>query len=166
MFWTQDLYSLNNWHAGHCHTYNPPKELPPGVHGQFYALLGNLKKEIDPKLFNGFYIFLHDRGQFWPGKDLKRIGMSKVLNLRRDMEWSGVFEMKQKTLISKETSKCEEDANYSFTNCIFSWVSKTAGCQLGFLSTSPLKEDECTTKNDILRYSVSLLDECFLICCF
>ena len=130
--------------------------MPPGVHGQFYALLGNLKKEIDPKLFNGFNIFLHDKGQFWPAKDLQRIGMSKVLYLRRDIEWSGVFEMQQKTLISKENSKCEEDDGYSFTNCIFSWVSKAAGCHLAFLSAPPLDGIECSTRNDILRYSVLL----------
>ena len=34
------LFDLSTWGSGVCHTYNPPKEVEPGVSGQFYAILG------------------------------------------------------------------------------------------------------------------------------
>ena len=32
-FWSINLFDLNSWQPGLCHTYNPPKEVSPGISG-------------------------------------------------------------------------------------------------------------------------------------
>ena len=112
---------------------------------------------MEKQRFKGFNIYLHDRGQFWPGLEMGRIGMSTALYLKKNMEWSGSFIMNQKTLINKESIKCEDDPDYSFQQCVFSWVSQTAGCHLDWLYQPPLNTSTriCSSNQDILRYSVS-----------
>lgn len=53
-------------------------------------------------------------GQFWPGLEMGRIGLSDVFFLAKNYEWEGSFVMTQKTLLDKEDIKCHKDPNYSF----------------------------------------------------
>ena len=101
--------------------------------GQFYALLGHKEKVLDPMRFQGFNIYLHDAGnchfesnkelscfvlscldlscspgQFWPGWEMGRIGLSDVFFLAKDFEWEGSFQVEEKTLINKDDSPCSE----------------------------------------------------------
>ena len=59
-------------------------------------------------------------GQFWPGLEMGRIGLSDVFFLAKNYEFDGSFVMTQKTLIDKEDNRCNMDPNYSFqVNLIF-----------------------------------------------
>ena len=115
--------SRSTWGSGICHTYNPPAAVEPGVTGQFYALLGHKEKVLDPMRFQGFNIYLHDSGnyhlgsnkdlssspgQFWPGWEMGRIGLSDVFFLAKDFEWEGSFQVEEKTLINKADNPCSE----------------------------------------------------------
>ena len=98
--------------------------------GEFYALLGDKDKVFAPMRFLGFNIYLHDKGdkslglgggissttsgQFWPGLEMGRIGLSDVFFLAKNYEFDGSFVMTQKTLIDKEDNRCQMDPNYSF----------------------------------------------------
>ena len=74
-YWEMGLFDLSSWGSGVCHTYNPPQEVEPGVSGQLYTLLGDSNREKN-SVFLGFNIYLHDKGQFWPGLEMGRIGLS------------------------------------------------------------------------------------------
>ena len=47
-------------------------------------------------------------GQFWPGLEMGRIGLSDVFFLPKNYEWEGSFVMTQKTLIDKEDIRCQK----------------------------------------------------------
>ena len=78
---------------------------------------------LDPMRFQGFNIYLHDAGnfhfesnrdlscspgQFWPGLEMGRIGLSDVFFLAKDFEWEGSFQVEEKTLINKADNPCSE----------------------------------------------------------
>ena len=155
--WSVELFDLNPYKGGLCHTYNPPRETPPGVAGHFYAWLGNKGKLFIESNLLGFEIFLHDKDQFWPGPDMKRIGISEMLFLKKNTEWTGHYEFSQQSHINKENSPCEEDPRYSFQKCILNWVSETAGCHLSWFSSPPSDNiKSCDSTEDILRLIVKV----------
>ena len=83
---------------------------------------------------------------------MQRLGQSSKLFLKKDIEWMGHFVMSQKTVLSKESSPCEDDPGYSYLNCIMSSISKMAGCHLDWFS--PLLEENtksCENVEEILR---------------
>ena len=47
-------------------------------------------------------------GQFWPGLEMGRIGLSDVFFLPINHEYEGSFVMTQKTLIDKEDIPCQK----------------------------------------------------------
>ncbi|XP_023331127.1 uncharacterized protein LOC111703419 [Eurytemora carolleeae] len=154
-YWEVGLFDLSTWGSGLCHTYNPPGEVEPGVTGQLYALLGEQDKIFAPMRFLGYNIFIHDKGQFFPGLEMGRIGLSDELFLPKDIEWEGTFQMKQKTLINKKENPCSEDPEYSFRDCVMRWVSKNTGCHLDWFSNLQ-GEKVCSKRADITKYSESL----------
>ena len=155
--WEMGLYDLSSWGSGICHTYNPPRDVEPGVSGQLYALLGDREKSFEiARVFMGFNIYLHDKGQFWPGLEMARIGLSKELFLPKNTYFEGSFEIRQKTLINKPNQRCSEDPNYSFQDCIFTWVAKAAGCSLDWFSQAKNNSVPCTLREDIGRYNDAL----------
>ena len=96
-----------------------------GVSGQFYLLLGDIEKAFAPLRFLGFDIYLHDKGilyclpkpfkfffcdlgQFWPGLEMGRTGLSDVFFLPKDIEWDGSFVMTEKTLIDTTDIPCQK----------------------------------------------------------
>ena len=161
-YWEMGLFDLSSWGSKLCHTYNPPKDVEPGVSGQLYTLLGDREKistifAIEPRRFLGFNIYLHDKGQFWPGLEMGRIGLSDLMFLPKNIEWEGSFQVHQKTLLNKEDNPCSEDPNYSFRNCILTWVAKDAGCHLDWFSPSPSNGSvPCTHREDIGKYNDAL----------
>ena len=38
--WNEDIFMLESFSGGHCHTYNPKNNSFAGNRGQFYAMLG------------------------------------------------------------------------------------------------------------------------------
>ena len=90
-------------------------------------LLGDIEKAFTPLRFLGFDIYLHDKGlqyylakvqrifvnlgQFWPGLEMGRTGLSDVFFLPKDIEWDGSFVMTQKTLIDKTDIPCQTVIN-------------------------------------------------------
>ena len=57
--WRSRFFHLNQWEAGHCHTYSPNETFSVRAHGQFYALIGDglIKKKTNE--FGGYQIYLH-----------------------------------------------------------------------------------------------------------
>ena len=157
--WEMGLFDLSTWGSGVCHTYNPPRDVEPGVSGQLYTLLGDREKIFAPMRFLGFNIYLHDKGQFWPGLEMGRIGLSDQMFLPKNIEWEGSFQVRRKTLINKKDNPCSEDPNYSFRDCILTWVAKDAGCHLDWFSPSPSNGSlPCTKREDIGKYNDALTE--------
>ena len=132
---------MQNWEAsGLCYTYNPPRPLSSGKHWQFYSYLSF--KDQNNFIFRGFKIFLHEKGQFWPGNmEIEAIGSKESIYLDNNMEISGIFKLKQKTLLNRETSPCEIDEDYSFTKCVLLWVAQEAGCHINWITINGINQN-------------------------
>ena len=134
--------------------------MEPGVSGQLYTLLGDSNREKN-SVFLGFNIYLHDKGQFWPGLEMGRIGLSDQMFLPENYEWEGSFQVRQKTLLNKEDIPCSEDPHYSFRTCILVWVARTAGCYLDWFSSIPGNQSGvrvCDRREDIGSYDDALTE--------
>jgi len=111
----------------------------------------------DASYLLGFNIYLHDKGQFWPGLEMGRVGLSYAKFLPVDKEWEGSFEVRQKTLLDKENIPCSKDPRFSFQGCVLAWVGRQAGCNLDWFSPSPLASlPTCTELEDITNYQEAL----------
>ena len=58
-------------------------------------------------------------GQFWPGLEMGRIGLSDVFFLPINHEYEGSFVMTQKTLIDKEDIPCQKVRRQKCTDDAF-----------------------------------------------
>ena len=85
--WESRFYDLRSWEEGYCYTYNPPKLSEAGTN-EGMALFFN---KIDKGIFQNFAIYLHEKGQFWPGKEFTALGQSDKIILEGDLEISRKF---------------------------------------------------------------------------
>ena len=145
--------------AGHCHTYNPQETSPAGRQGQFYAHLGKVSNSLK-EFYIGYNIYLHEVGQFWPGID--RRGQIELIHLGAKTQWEGSFTVRQKTSINRDHFPCVEDPGYSYTSCMFNYISTVAGCHLDWFSSADLPNDlpRCSTREEIFKYSNKLMWAC------
>ena len=127
--WEENLYHMDPYGAGHCHTYNPPREAAAGFRGQLYALLGRSSFSLD-EFYLGYNIYLHEAGQFWPSDDLQLVGQTQALHLAPGRQWEGQFTVSRETNIRREQWPCAEDDGYSYTACIVDHVDRYTGCHL------------------------------------
>ena len=58
--WTTNIYDLDPWKAGVCHTYTPNETFHSGTKGQLYAFLGDGLKKAR-LLLHKYDIYLHDK---------------------------------------------------------------------------------------------------------
>ena len=76
-----------------------------------------------------FHIYLHGKGQFWPGLEMDQIGQTKVVISTKTELWVS-FTAMQKISLDKETDPCTNEPGYSYTNCMKNHVATRAGCNL------------------------------------
>ena len=153
--WEEGLYNLDRYGAGHCYTYNPPFKSLSGFAGHVFGHLGS-KNDASGNP-HGYYIYLHDRGQFWQGTEMDRIGQSKPLFLPSNFQWEGSLKIVRRKNLNKLDNPCEDDNDYSFSSCIFKYIATTTGCNLDwYRPTTTKKERRCSTNQEILRYNDEL----------
>ena len=96
---------------------------------------------------NGYEVYLHERGQFWPGLEMEQIGQTK-LYIRTNTELKGYFTVIQKKSLDKTTAPCVSGQGYRYTNCIKDYVAITAGCHLDLVDNNAYNSrdhDKCVT---------------------
>ena len=81
----------------------------------------------------GFMIYLHERGQFWPGMEMERIGQTKPVFVPTNTEVWGSFSLVKNSNLAKDSLPCEKEPDFSFTLCIKQFVANSAGCHLDWV---------------------------------
>ena len=133
--WEEDLYSLEEYGAGRCHTYNPDDVSLTGFKGVLLTYLGKFGDTLSKNELYGFQIFLHEKGQFWPGLETERIGMSEIISLDSKKALTGSFTFTETTSLHRPESPCATDTDYSYRVCMLEYVARHTGCYLGWLSS-------------------------------
>ena len=65
--------------------------------------------------------------------------------------------MIEKISISKSHSPCSDNPNYSFTECVFNYIARSAGCQIHWIYTHmTVKFPECETREQFNDYDRNL----------
>ena len=107
----------------------------------------------------GFTIYLHERGQFWPGVDMTRLGQTESIYLKTKTRLEGKFQLVERRVLNTPARPCQEDQNYSFTRCLLEFVAARAGCHLDLAGTHILPQyPRCRSLEEIEKYS-DLLEE-------
>ena len=107
----------------------------------------------------GFYIYVHEKGQFWPGLEMERIGQPNPLYIPAMTELHSSFIMRKKKNLATDSTPCVKYSTYSYTSCMKNYVSKTAGCHLDWVDITTLTNSNqaiCVTLDQILRYQTIL----------
>ena len=144
--WSEDIFILDSGSSGHCHAYNPANHSLAKANGGFYALLGIkypfiCKAKMNKLLYfavlgrvnqsyvadhtKGFKIYLHEKGEFWPGMEMENIGQTKPIHVPTNTEVRGTFRVVQKINLDKDSDHCVEDTGYSYTKCMKDYVATT-----------------------------------------
>ena len=152
-FWESRFFDLRSWEEGNCYTYNPPQKSFPGTSGG----LGIFFKKTDLEYFQSYNIYLHEKGQFWPGNELQHLGQSEKIILKEKMEISGKFKIELK--IKQEGTMCKTLVKYSLTDCISNYIIKKVGCKASWISQSAdQKVKECTKATEIQGYKEIMIN--------
>ena len=151
--WEEDLYSLGEFDAGYCHTYHPEFPSLSGYKGQLFALLGQLNDTKEEHQLYGYDIFLHEKGQFWPGLEMERTGLSEIIVISNNMEQEGYFTFTETTSLDHTDAPCVSDPSYSYKECMFNYVAKTTGCFLDWFNPPKMNYNRCSSNEEILKYN-------------
>ena len=155
IFWESRFYDLRSWEEGYCYTYNPPEKSMVGVSQG----IGIFFKHIRAGTFLSYSIYLHEKGQFWPGTELQPIGQTEKIILEENMDISCKFKTKFKEKIRRESEKCERDVDYKFTDCISKFIATTVGCTTNWISYnvgSNLKT--CSNSTEIQKFKELMIN--------
>ena len=108
---------------------------------------------------NGFKIYLHERGQFWPSVSLFRLGQTEAIYLRTDTHFEGNFQLINRRVLNTPARPCVEDERFSFTECMMEFIARRVGCHLDWVGTRTLPQyPPCRSLQELERYSL-LLEE-------
>ena len=150
---------IRSWEESYCFTYNPPKE---SSYGKSEGI-GIFLKKINTQYFQSFNIYLHEKGQFWPGNEHLQLGQTEKIVLKGNTEITGNFDIQHKERMSE--GKCESNAKYSFTDCVLNYLSRTVGCMLGSIDQkNNMNKTPCSKLDQILKYKelmISLQEKTF-----
>ena len=109
----------------------------------------------------GYKIFLHERGQFWPGVDMTGLGQTDSIYLKTKTLTVGDFQLVERRVLNTPARPCQEDESYSFTRCILQFVAGRVGCHLDLVGTHRLPQYPlCSSLEEIEAYS-DLLEEIY-----
>ena len=121
--------------------------------------LGEEESDIEKDYTYGYKIFLHERGQFWPGVDMTRLGQTESIYLKTKTRLEGKFQLVERRVLNTPARPCQEDQSYSFTRCLLEFVAARVGCHLDWVGTHRLaKYPPCRSLEEIKKYS-DLLEE-------
>ena len=169
-FWTENLYLMIS-DIGHCQTYDPSYPSLANHNGQFYALLGWLfyhfllslicvicitgdkahSRENDQ--YDGYNIYIHDRDQFWTGSEMDILGQTHAMFVPPNTELECSFFKSVKTHLDKPDEPCADDPRYSFTSCIFLFISSSFGCHIDWFDFNMEKQfPPCTDREEMILY--------------
>ena len=137
----------SSWESGHCYTYNPRDKLEPVFSNRIGLFLGHTKLfNFESNNFKNFFIYIHEKGQFWPREEFYPISILpneyKVLRFQKKIKTS-----------KKETNKCNDNKKFSFTSCLKNYIKNEVGCSLQLF----VKQDsypKCRTKSQLLQIKV------------
>ena len=77
----------------------------------YFCVLAGRDKDLNYKddFTEGFKIFLHERGQFWPGMEMERSGQTGEILVGTGREVRGSFTLLQKHNIDRPSAPCVQD---------------------------------------------------------
>ena len=142
-YWKTVYYDLSPFENGICHTYDPPENLSPEFLNRAYFMFKNDTNMIH---FN-YDIFLHEKGQFWPRRDMEIFGLSNAVQVRPNEEVEITFSIIKISNLKQKDNICIE-GDYSLTECLFNYVKSKTKCYLDFETT---KNQSCTKENFRVR---------------
>ena len=124
----------------------------------YFAVSGRVNQSYVADHTKGFKIYLHEKGEFWPGMEMENIGQTKPIYVPTKTEVRGTFKVVQKINLDKESDHCMEDTGYSYTKCMKDYVATTSGCHLDWVETknSGIHNHPCVTRDQVLRYQITL----------
>ena len=71
-----------------------------------------------------------------------------------ETELEGSFTVTEKTRLSQESAPCEEDQNYSFSDCIAMYIARLVGCKMERFSLFLGSElSQCSEKSHMIRFN-------------
>jgi hypothetical protein len=98
----------------------------------------------------GYYMYLHEKDQFWPGLEADQVGIAKPILLHVGDELKGSFVLNEKFYLYKPSAPCVSDPFYSYKNCMFAHIARLSGCHLDWVSPLNEKYSPCTSKEQLL----------------
>ena len=110
-------------------------------------MISNISYEYD-KYYD---IFVHEKDQFWPRRDMLSFGQSDPIHVAPNREIEVIFTTKKIINLNKDDRVCNEDPNYSFTICLKEFVEREADCKMDFFSFDIDNNEHCST-DGFLKY--------------
>ena len=98
-----------------------------------------------------YYVYLHEKNQFWPISSLEMIGQSERLRINPKEVLGGVFQVREIQYISKRGRPCNQEPSYSFTQCLKNYIRSVARCQL-WIWKDDQEHPPCLTIDDFQVY--------------
>ena len=139
--WTSNIYDMNQWENGYCHTYDPPQksgtELVKRIYFMIKEIFGDGYGYVG---YDDYDIFLHEKGQFWPRTDMMSFGQSDFIQLESRKEIQIVFSIKEMTKFNSKESPCIEKDQYSFTKCLQDFAVRKSNCSISIMKGGQDKE--------------------------
>ena len=125
--------------------------------GLIVYVLGSAKQSYFKDRTKGFDIYLHEKGQFWPGFEMEAIGQTKVIHIPTKTEVWGTFTASRNINLDKASAPCVGDPDYSYTQCVKNYVASTVGCHLDWVDPASVDEHgPCATWDQVLSYHATL----------
>ena len=108
--------------------------------------LGHTKLFYPLNNFRNFYVYIHEKGQFWPRGKFYPISILpneyKVLKFQ-----------KKRQVSKKENNNCNDKNEFSFTSCINNFIRNKVGCSLKLFDNQD-SYSKCFKKSQWLKTKV------------
>ena len=118
---------------------------------------GEVLDDYEHNYFEGYSIYLHEKGHFWPSTEMGRLGQIKAASLMPKTEQKCSFQVTEKTSLDKPSARCLSHPAYSFTTCMLSYIQTSVGCRLDWFHSAVQESVPiCTEKKDLLAYNAKL----------
>ena len=148
--WTSNIYDLNHWENGFCHTYDPPQKSTSDILLRIFFMLSepyyddyDYYDDSDEN-YKDYDIFLHEKGQFWPRLDMMSFGQPDPIQLEYKKELQIVFSIKEITTFNLEEDRCIDNEEYSFTKCLQDYAVSKTNCSITFMQNEQQETDSCS----------------------
>ena len=127
--WSTQFYDLSSFENGLCHTYDPPNKSSPGLTNRLYFMFNDLGR------FSDFDIFIHEKGQFWPRSDMFTFGQPESVLASKFDDITIVFSIKEISHLNNDKNICQDDEDYSLTECIQNFAKSETKCDVDFTNS-------------------------------